>query len=227
VRCATGDVDACVTDPLPCGHQVAVLSSGFQHVSDVSIGGQLSDERPGERRADLLVWIAHIGDGAEVCFPNLLECLHGEEAREQPAFHIRHAGTEGSVPPDAEGSLLGGAVGKNRVHVAQQHQPGATQSREPADHQIAELLLSFARSVRLALDVPPPRREPFLAKIGDPIHAARRERPAVDADHLPEHINEFGAASIDDLGELRHRCHLPSIGRTLKRLVEEVRGSAD
>ena len=59
------ELDRVVGDALARAHDVAVGPRALQHERRVVRGSELADHRPRERRADLLVGIADVGDAAE------------------------------------------------------------------------------------------------------------------------------------------------------------------
>ena len=63
--------------------------------------------------------------------------------------------------------------------------------RSRADQEIAEPRIAV---VRASLDLPAVVFEPALAHVGDPVHALRRVRTAVDVDHGLERFEELGVA---------------------------------
>ena len=95
---------------------------------------KLADHGTRERRPDLLIRIADVRDRPEPFEPRLLKHVHGEEAREQTALHVGHARPASDVAFDAEGALRHGSLIEDGVHVADEHDVGASGTAEPPDH---------------------------------------------------------------------------------------------
>ena len=163
--------DRVVGDALARADDVAVGPRAFEHEGRVVARCELADHGTAERRSDLLVRIADVGDVLERVGSRLLEHLCGVEPGEQAPLHVRHAGTAGDGAIDPEGSLGHGAVVEDRVHVPDQQHAWTPRAAEGPDHEIAELGLAIGGDVGASLHLPSVPTEASLAEIGDPIHA--------------------------------------------------------
>ena len=97
------DVDRVVRDALARADDVTVRPRALQDERRVVLRRQVAlIIGPAERRADLLVRVADVGDALEPVEPGRLQHLHREEAGEQAALHVGHAGPARDVSVDRE-----------------------------------------------------------------------------------------------------------------------------
>jgi len=134
---APDDVDRVVGDALACAHDVAVRPRPFQDERRIELRRHRLDDRPAERRSDLFVGVADVGDAIEPVEAGSLQHFHREEAGQQPALHVGHARPARDVSVDRERSRRSGAVVEHRVHVSHQQDPGSAGTVEGADQEVA------------------------------------------------------------------------------------------
>ena len=203
----TAELDRVVGHSLSRRDHGPVRSGGLQHEHHVVLDRELPDRGPGERRADLLVGIADVGDRVVGIGPRLPQGLHGLEAGQESALHVRCSGTVGERAHRAEGPRRRGALVEHGVHVPDQQHSRAIPAPRTADHQIAELRFPVRRDMLPPLDEPPVLDESALAPVGDRIDAGGRVRPTIDIDHRAEFLCERGLPGLRErlqLTDIRH-----------------------
>ena len=148
------------------------------------VGASSAITGPGERRADLLVGIAHVGDLLERVHAGVLQRVHREEPAQQARLHVGDAGPVRDRALDAERPFGGRAVVEHRVGVSDQ-QDARPAARLPAVRRAdrrAAARPGRARGWRRSTSQPNARNR-SLAAIDDLVHTGGRVRAAVDVDH--------------------------------------------
>ena len=218
---AAADRDLHVGDALAARDDRTALARRLQDEADVDLLRAPLDGRRGERRPDLLVGVADVGDRSEVPVPQLLQRAHRVEPRQEPALHVGDPWTVGHVALDPEPALGRGALREHGIHVPDQQDPAAStvgrhRPRQSRHDHVAEDRRTAVRRVLLAFDRPTRVREALAHEVGDAVHPVAQERAAVDADERAEVFEVCREPVFEDLEELGgvdgvRRRHSPGI----------------
>ena len=178
-------VDRVVGDALAGAHDVAVRPRPLEHERRVVLRRQLSDHRPAERRPDLLVGVADVGDRART------------RRTRPPAAPPRRRSPVSSPPfmsdtpgpramsPSIENGRAAAVPSSNTVSMwPTSRTPRSAGTREGADQEVAQAWCAVGGLVGPALHLPSAVAEPRLAQVGDRVDARGRVRAAVDVHHL-------------------------------------------
>jgi hypothetical protein len=164
------DVHLEASDPLASGHDLAAVAGGLGHEGEGGTPGEVLDDRPRRRAADLLVR-GHEVDERAPGASRAGDLLEGLERKIGAALHVVAAGAVEPVAVEPHGEVvLGGAEGMHRVEVGDDQDCRLVPLGARPQHEgVAE-----ARAAGDALD-----RDRRLGRVGrdevhHPVHARRR-----------------------------------------------------